>query len=92
VHYSYVSLTLCAEAPHFLILRELKSPTADGGAVAPASQDRSENATVMLLLCLTPNSNPGDKNPSTNCTVLGRELSAHGDDAHRGQSAVFLVI
>jgi hypothetical protein len=36
-HCSYVSLTLCAEALHFLILRELKSPTEDGGAAALAS-------------------------------------------------------
>ena len=92
MHYSYVSLTLCAEAPHFLFLRELKPPTVGGGAVAPASLPWPENAMAMLLLCLTPNSNPGDKNPSTNCTVLGRELSVHGDGAHRGQSAVFLVI
>jgi hypothetical protein len=55
----------------------------DGGAVAPASIPWPEDATVMLLLCLTPNSNPGDKNPSTNCTVLGRELSVHGDGAPR---------
>jgi hypothetical protein len=92
MHYFYVSLTHCAKAPHFLFLRELKPPTMDGGAVAPVSQDRPENATAMLLLCLTPNSNPGDKNPSTNCIVLGRELSAHGDGAQRGQSAVFPVI
>jgi hypothetical protein len=63
VHYSYVSLTLCAEAPHFLFLREVKPPTVDGGAVAPASLPWTENATVMLLLCLTPNSNPRDEIP-----------------------------
>jgi hypothetical protein len=92
VHYSYVSLTLCAEAPHFLFLRKLKTPTVDGAAVALASLPWPENTTAMLLLCLTPNSNPDDKNPSTNCTVLGRELSVHGDGAHQGQSAVFPVI
>jgi hypothetical protein len=83
---------ICAEALHFLILRELKSPTLDGGAVAPASIPWPENARAMLHLCLTPNSSPGDKNPSTNCTVLGRELCVHGDGAHRGQSVVFPVI
>jgi hypothetical protein len=50
-----VSLTLCVEALHFLILRELKSSTEDGGAAAPASQDRPENAMTGALEWLTPN-------------------------------------
>jgi hypothetical protein len=54
----------------------------DGGAAAPASLPQPKNTTAGLLLCLTPNSNPGDKNPSTNCTILGRELSVHGDGAN----------
>jgi hypothetical protein len=56
----------------------------DGGAVAQASLPWPENATARLLLCSTPNSNSGDKNPSANCTILGRELSVHGDGAYRG--------
>jgi hypothetical protein len=56
----------------------------DSGAVAQASLPWPENATARLLLCLTPNSNPSDKNPSTNCTVPGRELFVHGDGAYRG--------
>jgi hypothetical protein len=64
----------------------------DGEAVAPASLPWPENATARLLLCLTPNSNPGDKNPSTNCTIPGRELSVHGDGAYQGQSEVFSMI
>ena len=82
--YSYVSLTFCVEAPHFLFLRELRSPTEDGGAVALTSLPWPENATARLLLCLTPNSNPDGKNPSTNCTIPDRELSVHGDGAYRG--------
>jgi hypothetical protein len=50
----------------------------DDGAAAPSSLPQPKNTTAGLLLGLTPNSNPGDKNPSTNCTILGRELSVHG--------------
>jgi hypothetical protein len=82
-HYFYVT-DICAKDPHFLFFRELRSPTVDDGAMAPASQDRPGSATTRLLLCLTPNSNPGDKNPSTNCTIPGRELTVHGDGAYRG--------
>jgi hypothetical protein len=47
----------------------------DNGAVAPVSLPWPENAMARLLLCSTPNSNPGDKNSSTNCTIPGQELS-----------------
>jgi hypothetical protein len=44
------------------------------------------------LAWLTPNSNPGDLNLSTNCTNPGRNLSVHDDGKNREQSDVFLVI
>jgi hypothetical protein len=56
----------------------------DSGAVAPVSLPWQENAMARLLLCSTPNSNPDDKNSSTNCTISGRELSVHDDGAYRG--------
>jgi hypothetical protein len=87
-----VSLTLCAEALHFLILRELKSPTEDGGAVAPASQDRLENVMTGALERLTPNSTPNNHYPSTNFKVLAPNLSAHGDSAINGQPEAFPMI
>jgi hypothetical protein len=92
VHYSYVSLTLCVEALHFLILHELKSPTEDGGAAAPASQDRPENAMTVALERLTPNSTPNNHYPSTNFKVLAPNLSAHGDNTINRQLEAFPVI
>jgi hypothetical protein len=65
-----VLLTLCAEALHFLILRELKSPTEDGGAVAPASPYWPDNSTTGALERLTPNLTPNNHYPSTNFKVL----------------------
>jgi hypothetical protein len=47
---------------------------------------------TRLLLCLTPNSNPGDPNPSTNCTILAWNHSVHDDGETREQFNVFLVI
>jgi hypothetical protein len=44
------------------------------------------------LAWLTPNSTPGDLNPSVNCTNPGRNLSVHDDGENREQSNVFLVI
>jgi hypothetical protein len=85
VHYSYVSLTFCAEALHFLILRELKSPTEDGGAATPVSQYRPENTMTGALERLTPNSTPKNHYPSTNFKVLAPNLSVHGDSAINGQ-------
>jgi hypothetical protein len=92
VHYSYVSLTFCAEALHFLIPHELKSPTEDGGAATPVSQDRPENAMTCALERLTPNSTPKNHYPSTNFKVLAPNLSVHGDNAINGQPEAFPVI
>ena len=92
MHYSYVSLTLCVEALHFLILHELKSPTEDGGAAAPVSQDRLKNAMTGALERLTPNSTPNNHYPSTNFKVLAPNLSTHGDNAINGQPEAFPVI
>jgi hypothetical protein len=64
----------------------------DGGAVAPASLYRLENATTRPLRCSTPNSTLGDTNPSTNCEVLAQNLSVHDDGANRGQPEVFPAI
>jgi hypothetical protein len=44
------------------------------------------------LAWLTPNSTPGNLNPSTNCTSLGRNLSVHDNDENWEQSDVFWVI
>jgi hypothetical protein len=92
VQYSYVSLTLCAEALHFLILHELKSPTEDGGAAAPVSQDRLKNAMTGALERLTPNSTPNNHYRSTNFKVLAPNLSAHGDGTINRQPEAFPVI
>jgi hypothetical protein len=75
---------ICTKAPPFLFLRKVRSPIVDGGVVAPASLLRPKNTTAGLLVCSTPNSNPDDKNPSTNYTIPGRELPVHGDGAYRG--------
>ena len=88
----YVSLTLCVEALHFLILRELKSPTEDGGAAAPASLYRPRYAMTGALERLTPNSTPNNHYPSTNFKVLAPNLSTHGDNAINGQPEAFPVI
>ena len=90
--YSYVSLTLCAEALHFLILRELKPSTEDGGAVAPTSPYWPDNSTTGALEWLTPNLTPNNHFPSTNFKVLAPNLSAHGDSAINGQPEAFPVI
>ena len=92
MHYSYVSLTFCAEALHFLIPHELKSPTEDGGAAAPVSHDRPEIAMTGALEWLTPNLTLNNHYPSTNFKVLAPNLSAHGDNAINEQLEAFPVI
>jgi hypothetical protein len=87
-----VSLTLCAEALHFLILRELKSPTEDGGAAAPASPYWPDDSTTDALERLTPNSTPNNHYPSINFKVLAPNLSAHGDSAINGLPEAFPLI
>jgi hypothetical protein len=87
-----VSLTLCVEALHFLILRELKSPAEDGGAAAPASPYQPDNSTTGALERLTPNLTPNNHYPSTNFKVLAPILSAHSDSAINGQTEAFPVI
>jgi hypothetical protein len=47
---------------------------------------------ARLLLCLIPNSNPGDPNPSTNCMILAWNPSVRDDGENREQPDVFLVI
>jgi hypothetical protein len=90
--YSYVSLTLCAEALHFLILRELKPPTEDGGPSAPASPYRPDNSTTGALEWFTPNLTPNNHYPSTNFKVLAPNLSVHSDSAINGQTEAFPAI
>jgi hypothetical protein len=58
---------ICTKAPPFLFLHKVRSPTTDGGAAAPASLYRPENATTRPFHCLTSNSTLGNTNPSTNC-------------------------
>jgi hypothetical protein len=60
--------------------------------MSPASLYRPEYANAKLLTWSTPNSTPGDPNPSTNFKVLAQNLSVHGDGANRGQFNVFLAI
>jgi hypothetical protein len=91
-HCSYVSLTLCAEALHFLIIRELKSPTEDDEAAAPASLYHPRYAMTVALEWLTPNLTPNNHYPSTNFKVLAPNLSAHGDSTINGQPEAFPVI
>jgi hypothetical protein len=57
---------ICTKAPPFLFLRKVRSPTVDGGAVAPASPYWLEHTTISAQVWLTPNSTPNDHNPSTN--------------------------
>jgi hypothetical protein len=83
---------ICLEALPFSFLHKLRSPTTDGGAVAPASLYWPEYAKAKLLTWSTPNSTSGDPNPSTNCGVLAQNLSVHGDGANHGQPEVFPVI
>jgi hypothetical protein len=92
VHYSYVSLTLCAEALHFLILHGLKSSTEDGIAAAPTSLYRPRYEMTGALEWLTPNSTPNNHFPSTNFKVLATNLSAQGDSVINGQPEAFPVI
>jgi hypothetical protein len=74
----------CIKVLHFLFLRELRSPTVDGGAVAPASPYLPQNAMIDALMRLTPNSTYNDHNPSSNCKVLASNRSAHGDSTNYG--------
>jgi hypothetical protein len=83
-HYCLVSLTFTSRSFPFLSLHNLRSPTVDGGAVAPASPYRPENATTGALVWLTPNSTPNDHFPSINCKVLAPNLSVHDDSANYG--------
>jgi hypothetical protein len=55
----------------------------DGGAVAPASLYRPDNATTGAQVRLTPNSTHNDHNPSINCKVLAHNLTVHGGDGNR---------
>jgi hypothetical protein len=87
-----VSLTLCVEALHFLILRGLKSSTEDDVAAAPASLYRPRYAMTGVLEWFTPNSTPNNHFPSTNFKVIAPNLSAHGDSAINGQLEAFPVI
>jgi hypothetical protein len=87
-----VSLTLCAEALHFLILHGLKSSTEDGGAVALARLYQPRYAMTGAMEWLTPNSNPNNHFPSTNFKVLAPNLSTHGDSAINGQLEAFPMI
>jgi hypothetical protein len=52
----------------------------------------AENAMARLLLCSTPNFNPGDPNPFTNCMILAWNPFVHDDGENREQPDVFLVI
>jgi hypothetical protein len=54
----------------------------DGGAVAPVSLYRLDNAMTCTQVWLTPNSIHNDHNPSINCKVLAHNLSVHGDVAN----------
>jgi hypothetical protein len=58
----------------------------------PANLHWPENAMARLLLCLTPNSILGERNSSTNCTILAWNPSVHDDGENREQLDVFLVI
>jgi hypothetical protein len=91
-HCSCVPLTLCAEALHFLILRELKSTTEDDGAAAPVSLYRPRYAMNGAMEWSTPNSTLNNHFPSTNFKVLAPNLSAHSDSAINGQLEAFPVI
>jgi hypothetical protein len=56
----------------------------DGGAAAPASLYRPENALTGAPVWLTPNSTLNDHNPSINCKALALNLFVHGDSANYG--------
>ena len=56
----------------------------DGGAAAPASLYRPENAMTDASVQLIPNSTYNDHNPSSNCKVLAPNRSAYGDSANYG--------
>jgi hypothetical protein len=87
-----MSLTFIDRPFPFLFLHKSRPPTMDGGAAAPASQNRSENSTTIPLHCSTPNSTFDDTNPSLNCKVLAHNHSVHGDGANQGQFRVFPMI
>jgi hypothetical protein len=78
-HYSTVSLTFASRSLPFLFLHKL---TVDGGAAAPASLYRPENAMTGAPVRLTPNSTLNDHNPSINCKALAPNLSVHGDSTN----------
>jgi hypothetical protein len=56
----------------------------DGGAAAPVSLYRPENATTGALVWLTPNSTNNDHNPSINFKVLAHNHAVHGDSTNYG--------
>ena len=82
---------MCTEAPPFLFLRKVRSPTTNDGEHSPVSLYRPEYAKAKLLTRSTLNSTPGDPNPSTNCMNPGQNLSAHDDGENPRQSEVFTI-
>jgi hypothetical protein len=92
LHCFSVSLTSAQRPLPSLFLYNPRSPTVDGGAVAPASQDRPENVMTRIPLWLTPNSTPYVPFPSINYKVLAPNFSVHGDSAINGQTEAFPVI
>jgi hypothetical protein len=61
-------------------------------SVSPVNSYWPDYAMAGALLCLAPNSTPGDMNLSTNCTIPCWEHSVHDNSENREQTDVFMVI
>jgi hypothetical protein len=91
-HYSHVSLTFAPRPLPFCFFAGSGPPRWTTTSTSPMNSYWLENAMARSLFCSTPNSTPGDLNPSINCTILGWNPSVHGDGENREQPDVFLVI
>src|SRR5699024_9219109 len=76
----------------FLILYCAKSTTVNGDEHASGELVLSGTLNGWCPNSANTKSYPGDSNPTLNCTIPDRSLSAHDDREIRGEIEVFLVI
>jgi hypothetical protein len=92
MHYLLVPLTFTPRPFPFCFFVVPSPRWWPATSVSPVNSYWPDYATTRPLLCLTPNSTPGDTNPSTNCTIPGWEHSVHDNSENREQTDVFMVI
>jgi hypothetical protein len=80
------------KTPHTSFSSQLQVPNGERRrARSPVNSYRLKYTTTSVLTRSTPNSTPGDPNPSLNCTSSARSSSTHDDGETRGKTEVFLT-